>query len=137
MPYISPGVATLIGKKKVGNGDCVPLVREFTTLPSHLFWKPGERVLDNPHIRPGTAIATFVHERYQNKKTGNHAAFFLRYDAPGTGFWVVDQWTGKPSKPVRNIERHLIKVLGYKQFKDGNWYWASNNAEAFSIIEVK
>lgn len=137
MPTIYPNVAQLIGKKKVGNGDCVALVREFTTLPSHHHWREGAPVLDNPNIRPGTAIATFVKGVYPNNPTGQHTAFFLRHDGPGMGFWVVDQWKDKPGKPVRNIERRQMKIYPYKRLPNGTWWWASNNAEAFSIIELK
>jgi hypothetical protein len=137
MPIIYPDAFRLIKTPKVGNGDCVALVRFYAGVPDHTQWKPGERVLDNPRIRPGTAIATFVNGRYPNNDTGQHTAFFLRHDAPGVGFWVVDQWKDKPGRATRPVMSHLLKSLRYKQNKDGTWYWASNNADAFSIIELR
>jgi hypothetical protein len=115
----------------------VPLVRFYAGVPSHLHWREGDKVLDNPRIRPGTAIATFVKGRYPENDTGQHAAFFLRHGAPGTGFWVVDQWTDKVGKPVRPVKEHFIRTWGYKQNKDGTWWSASDNADAFSAIEQK
>lgn len=137
MPFIYPDAFRLLNTPKVGDGDCVALVRFYAGLPAHWQWRPGERVLDNPNIRPGTAIATFVNGHYPNNATGQHAAFFLRHDGPGQGFWVMDQWKDKPDKQVRPVKSHLLKSYKYKQNPDGTWWYASNNADAFSIIELR
>ncbi len=136
MPFIYPAPASLISTPKVGNGDCVALVRTYANMPSHWHWREGEKVLDNRDIRPGTAIATFVKGRYPNNETGQHAAFFLRHDAPGKGFWVVDRWKDRDGKPKRNVNLRLIRTYPYKQNRDGTWWYATGNAQAFSIIEI-
>lgn len=128
MANIYPGAALLQRKPKVGNGDCVALVRTFGPLKSRptSTWREGEKVLNNSMIKPGTAIATFVHGRYPNRPTGNHAAFYLR-PGPG-GFWIIDQW-----KKTKWIESRFIESKG--KYKDGSYRDPSDNAEAFSVIE--
>lgn len=137
MPFIYPSPHTLIGTPKVGTTDCVALVQFYAGLPDHRLWKAGTQVLDNPKIQPGTAIATFVNGRYPSNDTGNHAAFFLRHDAPGVGFWVVDQWKDKEGQRVRPVSRRLISARRLKQNADGTWPYASDNADAFSVIELR
>lgn len=137
MPYIFSNANRLGGTEKVGTTDCVALVQFYAGVPNHRLWKPGERVLDNPNVRMGTAIATFVNGRYPNNDTGQHAAFFLRHDAPGKGFWVMDQWKDRPAKPPRPVTAHLLHSRGVKQNSDGSWWYASNNADAFSVIELR
>lgn len=136
MRYVYPMAGALQNKPKVGNGDCVALVRHFANAPNHLMWKAGDAVLDNKDIVPGTAIATFVKGRYPSHSKGNHAAFFLRHGAPGTGFYVIDQWIdadGRGKKPF--ITSRFINNRHKQQNKDGSWPGASDNAQAFSIIE--
>lgn len=137
MPTIYPQANRIGGTDKVGTTDCVALVQYYADLPNHSAWKAGERVLDNPNIRLGTAIATFVDGRYPNKSTGQHAAFFLRHGPKGDGFWVMDQWKDKPGQRIRPVESRYIRSQHRKQNADGTWYWASDNADAFSIIEVR
>lgn len=128
MPNIFPGAPQLQMKPKVGNGDCVTLLRTYGPLKSRptSTWHEGAKVLGNSTIEPGTAIATFVHGRYPNKPTGNHAAFYLR-PGPG-GFWVIDQY-----KRAKKIQSRFIESRG--RFKDGTYPFASDNADAFSVIE--
>jgi hypothetical protein len=135
MPFIYPNADKLGGTPKVGNGDCVALVEFYANVPPHSSWKQGEHVLDNPNIRPGTAIATFVHGRYPNKSTGNHAAFFLRHAAKGQGFFVMDQWIDKPGAKPRLVDSRAMPSRHVKQNNDGTWYRASDNADAFYVIE--
>lgn len=137
MPFIYPAANRLAKLPKVGDGDCVALVRFYGNVPQHAAWKQGERVLDNKNVRPGTAIATFVKGRYPSLDKGNHAAFFLRHDAPGKGFWVVDQWKDKTGQKPRPVDARLIPSRGVKQNQDGSWYRASDNADAFSVIEQR
>jgi hypothetical protein len=128
VPYVYPEAATLQRKPKVGDGDCVALVREYTRLKTRpaRSWKQGAPVLNNKAIKPGTAIATFVKGRYPGRPQGNHAAFYLR---PGPdGFWVIDQWKRK-----KRIESRYIKSEGVRA--DGSYPDASDNADAFSVIE--
>lgn len=136
MRYVYAMAGSLERKQKVGDGDCVALVRFYARAPNHRMWKAGERVLDLKGLQPGTAIATFVNGRYLSKNTGNHAAFFLRHGAPGTGFWVIDQWKTRPgngTKPL--ISSRFIAAKHKKQLADGSWPEASDNADAFNVIE--
>jgi hypothetical protein len=133
MPIIYPDAPRLERHPKVGNKDCVALVKEFTILKnvSTSRWREGEPVLDNRHIAAGTVIATFVRGRYPNRSAGNHAAFYLR-PGPG-GFWVIDQWKSDRDKP--NITARWIPSRGAKK-RDGTYPLASDNAQAFSIVEI-
>jgi len=138
MPYIYSNAARLEKKPKVGTTDCVALVQVYAHAPHHGMWKAGELVLDNKRILPGTAIATFVKDRYMSMDKGNHTAFFLRHGAPGDGFWVIDQWKDDPRKGKKPlISARYIKALHRKQNEDGSWYSASDNADAYSIIELR
>ena len=137
MPFIYPAADQLGRTPKVGKGECTDLVRFYANLPPTWMWRAGEHVVDVRNIRMGTAIATFVHGRYpQNRDTGVHAAFFLRYDAPGRGFWVMDQWRDKPGHPVRPVEARPLRPQGFKQNANGTWFAASDNADAFYVIET-
>jgi hypothetical protein len=129
MSYIYEDVDSLQGKKTIGDGDCVTLIKEFTDRlqgwPTSR-WKPGARVVDLRNLKRGTAIATFVDGKYPNHKNGNHAAFFLQHG--GAGFWVMDQWRSKLHIEKRYIAR--------KPEKDGALTDPSNNALAFYVIEM-
>ncbi|WP_374580578.1 BPSL0067 family protein [Pseudoduganella sp.] len=136
MQYIYSQVADLEGKAKVGSTQCVALVQAYAGAPHHRSWKAGAPVLGNNNIRIGTAIATFVNGGYQSKSGGNHAALFLRHGV--NGFWVMDQWRddrppGENKKPT--ISSRFITARRLKQKKDGSWPDASNNADAYQIIE--
>lgn len=136
MRYVYAMAGALQRKPKVGNGDCVALVQHYANAPNTRRWKQGAAVLDGKDIAPGTVIATFVNGRYPNRKTGNHAAFFLRHSAPGQGFYVIDQWlpkSGQGEKPY--ISSRLIYSKQRKQNADGSWPEASDNADAFSVVE--
>ena len=127
LEYVYSEVEALDKKPKVGDGDCVALVRHYTRMPSHRWWKEGAAVLGNTRIQKGTAIATFVRGKYPNRNHGNHAAFFLRHGSGG--FWVIDQY-----KRVGTIVKRFIRVRGKKN--DGSYLYPSDNALAFSVIEV-
>jgi hypothetical protein len=136
MQYIYSKVTDLEGKPKVGTTHCVALVQVYAGAPNHRSWKAGESVLGNASIRIGTAIATFVKGVYQSKSSGNHAALFLRHGV--NGFWVMDQWrddrpASENKKPT--ISSRFITSRRLKQKKDGSWPDASNNADAYQIIE--
>ena len=133
MPYVYSRVDQLEGEPKVGSTQCVALVQAYARVPNHLGWKAGDPVLGNKTILPGTAIATFVKGRYLSQPTGNHAAFFLRHGI--NGFWIMDQWKDPKKKPV--ISSHFIRALGLRQHENGSWPMASDNADAYSIIEPR
>lgn len=104
----------------VGNGHCVPFVREVAGLPPTSHWRKGGAVFDAP---PGTVIATFDADgRYGNHETGaSHAAILL--EATGYGLRVLDQWRGKP------VSERLIR------FKDGRGP-AADDADQYAVVEV-
>jgi hypothetical protein len=135
MSFVYAKVESLKGKAKVGSHQCVALVQWYAAgIPHTSKWKAGELVLGNSKILEGTAIATFVKGRYLSLPHGNHAAFFLRQGTDG--FWVMDQWMDRPGGVVRPISERFIRSRREKQNEDGTWPQASDNADAFSVIEV-
>ena len=128
MPYIYPEANKLDQEPKVGTGDCVPLVQHYAGAPGSAQWREGERVRGSRTIKPGTAIATFENGRYANRSSGNHAAFYIGQDS--LGIYVVDQWKGE-RKP--RISRRHIRFRGANA--DGSYPAASDNGDAFSVIE--
>jgi hypothetical protein len=138
MAYVYSKVSDLEGKAKVGTTQCVALVQFYGGAPNHRGWRAGAAVVNNKDIQPGTAIATFVNGHYLSHATGNHAAFFLRHGIKG--IWVMDQWkddrpADQNNKPT--ISSRFIPSRGLKQRKSGAWPNASNNADAYSIIEMR
>jgi hypothetical protein len=132
MPFVYRDVDTLQSKPLVGNGECVTLVKEkapqLKGCPSSM-WKQGASVMESPDLARGTAIATFVDGKYPNKPSGNHAAFFLKH--AGAGIWVMDQWK---TNPKRGVAKRRIPSRGKNA--DGSFRDPSNNADAFSVIEI-
>ncbi|MFM0286912.1 BPSL0067 family protein [Paraburkholderia megapolitana] len=129
MPYIYSLVTTLEGKPKVGNKQCVALVRQYTAAPATANWEAGARVQDGGLILPGTAIATMVNGHYPNHPHGNHAAFFLRKE--GACIVVMDQWASDTTKPVISSRRICPKG----KHANGTYVDPSNNADAYFIVE--
>lgn len=130
MPYVYSKVTELEGLAKVGTLQCVALVQHYANVPHTSLWRAGADVFNNLTLAPGTAIATFVDGRYPNLPHGNHAAFFLKHGA--NGFWIMDQWADARKKTISS--RPIFRMA--KQ-KNGAWPHASNNANAFSVIEHK
>lgn len=128
MPYVYPNARALDGKPKVGDFECVALIRHYTNAPPASTWREGDKVLGNKDITPGTAIATFVNGRWPGKSSGNHCAFYL--GQVSNGISVIDQWDD--SKKV-TISKRFIQAKGKNQ--DGSYRQASDNAEAFSVIK--
>jgi hypothetical protein len=128
MSYVYAGVDDLDGHNLVGTGQCVVLVQAYTAAPRAAHWKQGVSVRGQLLLTRGTAIATFVDGVYRNHAQGNHAAFYLGQDQGGIR--VMDQWrgTGKP-----RVSQHYLRFKGVA--KDGSWLDASNNGDAFSVIE--
>jgi hypothetical protein len=48
----------------------------------------------------------------------------------------MDQWMDKPGGNVRPISERFVRSLRQMQNIDGTWPQASDNADAFSVIEV-
>lgn len=128
MPHTYLNVLSLQRRASIGDGSCVTLVRELTTLKNRhtSSWRQGASVIETRDLTPGTAIATFVNGRWPGLKKGNHAAFYLRHD--GDRIFIMDQYDGKTIISSRPIER-----LGKN--KDGTYRRTSDNADAFFVIE--
>ncbi len=128
MPYRYADARQLDKKPKIGDFECVSLVRHFTKAPPARMWREGEKVLGNKKVLPGTAIATFVNGRWPNLKKGNHAAFYI--GQVSDGLYILEQWN-TPAK--KNISIRFISRKGRKP--DGTYSNPSDNADAFSAIE--
>jgi hypothetical protein len=128
MSYVYPNAAELKDQPVVGSHQCVALVQEYAGAPATPQWRQGESVVGNTMLKPGTAIATFVNGRYPNHRHGNHAALYVRQGLGG--IYVADQWkAGNKTK----ISVRLIRSRG--KDKKGRFINASDNADAFSVIE--
>ncbi|WP_432382312.1 BPSL0067 family protein [Duganella sp. P38] len=136
MPHVYANALKLQNKPKIGRGDCVELVQQFTQVGWTGKWRPWVSVLDAGFIRTGTVIATFdKNGRYPNKASGNHAAFFV-------GMGPLDSHTGRPAyilvmdqwKLKRNIHERKIYSRGRSK-AEGNIYDDSDNADMFYVVE--
>jgi hypothetical protein len=128
MPYIYANARKLDGQPKIGDLECVALIRHYTNAPPAAMWREGERVLGNKNLQPGTAIATFVKGRWPGLSHGNHSAFYL--GQVSNGIYVVDQW---PAKEKKFITKRFI--YSKKAYADGSFETPSDNAAAFSVIK--
>ncbi len=128
MPYIYANARALDGEPKVGDEECVALIRHYTAAPPASLWREGEKVLGNKRLLPGTAIATFVNGRYPNKSKGNHSAFYL--GQVSDGIYVIDQW---PGRDKRSISKRFIRLK--KTYSNGQYETPSDNAAAFFVIK--
>lgn len=114
--YICEDISRFIDKQ-VGNGQCVALLKACANTPYTNQWKRGESVWGNA-IPTGTAIATFKHSNYPNKR-GYHAAIYVSQDEKGIYVW--DQWRGK------NVHLRLIRF-------DRSRKKPGNDAARYSVI---
>jgi hypothetical protein len=115
MDYVYAMAGALQRKEKVGDGDCVVLVQHYAKAPHTSQWKQGRAVLDG-------LLASWH--------------FLLASWRSRTGFYVIDQWKpkqGRGAKPY--ISSRFISAKRKKQNADGTWPNASDNAQAFSVIE--
>ena len=108
----------------IGAGYCVDFVKAAAGLPPTTAWREGAEVRGNPHIAPGTAIATFESDGSYTSESGNHAAIYLYQD--DSGIWVYDQWRGQP------VHKRLIPFEGGSGAK---WGSKSNDGRRFAVIE--
>ena len=108
----------------VGAGYCVDFVKASAGVPRTDAWQAGAQVRGNPHIAPGTAIATFESDGSYTSESGNHAAIYLYQD--DRGIWVFDQWQGQP------VHKRLIRFGGGSGSK---WGSKSNDGTRFAVIE--
>jgi hypothetical protein len=138
MPYLIAEPELLVKQPLVGTGQCVDLIKMLVPglkgRPT-ASWCAGENVLNaRVRIERGTAIATFQKGRYPNQAHGNHAAIVL--SVISTGIWVIDQWKSDPQRQF--VDRRFIRVppAGARQRADGTFIRPSDNAMAFSVIEL-
>jgi hypothetical protein len=124
-PYVYADVEALKDTDKVDGGQCVALVQHYAGAPVTSTWKEGAAVKGQTLLAKGTAIATFIGGKYPNKAHGNHAALYISQDA--TGITVMDQWTKK-----KKVGPRILRFQG--KDKNGNFIDASNNGDAFSVI---
>lgn len=128
MSYHYADARSLDGKPKIGDAECVTLIRHYTNAPATRLWRQGTKVLGNKAILPGTAIANFENGRWPGRSKGNHSAFYL--GQVSDGIYVVDQW---PSPEKKNISIRFIGKKGRHQ--DGTYANPTDNADAFWVIE--
>jgi len=64
MPYRYPAARSLDKQPKVGDFECVTLIRHYTNAPPANMWRQGAKVLGNKDLSPGTAIANFENGRW-------------------------------------------------------------------------
>lgn len=126
MSDVYADVRSLEGKPLEGNGECVTLVKNHTSVGRTGSWKQGDEVVGSRSREQGTAIATFVDGKYANRSHGNHAAFYL--NQVSDGIYIMDQWHSKAKIGKRFIRRKGKDAHG--KFID-----PSNNADAFFVIE--
>lgn len=122
-PYIAARPEAFEGRV-IGAGYCVDFVKVAAGVPRTAAWQEGAEVRGNPHIAPGTAIATFESDGSYTSKSGNHAAIYLSQDEDG--IWVYDQWQGQP------VHKRMIRFDGGSGAKRGS---KSNNGRRFAVIE--
>jgi hypothetical protein len=121
-PYVAARPTALVGRV-VGAGHCVDFVKAVAGAPPTSAWRKGPHVRGNPHIPPGTAIATFEADGTYTNASGNHAAIYLYQDA--RGIWVYDQWQGRP------VHKRLIRFEGGSGSARGS---KSNDGKRFAVI---
>ena len=122
-PYIATRPEAFDGRV-VGAGHCVDFVKAATGAPRTVEWHEGPEVRGNPHVAPGTAIATFESDGSYRSQSGNHAAIYLHQDE--RGIWVYDQWQGQP------VHKRLIRFDGGSGAK---WGSKSNDGRRFAVIQ--
>lgn len=126
MSYVYKEVRSLEGKDKVGDGECVTLIKTYTNAGWTGRWKQGAPVVGNKTIEQGTAVANFVNGKWPGHKHGNHSAFYM--GQVSDGIYILDQWPDK-----KRIGKRFIRRKG----KDahGNFINPTDNADAFFVIE--
>ena len=134
-------VDKLEGQAPLGDGECVALVKELTSVGYTGFWRPGPRVVDLSYLNPGTVIANFVFDRngrgrFPNRH-GYHAALFVGFGgrsvSTGTvmSIHVMDQW--RKRRPHDLIKSRSILARG-KSYAEGNGYRDADNADQFYVV---
>lgn len=126
--HVFSDVNKLEDTEKVGTKQCVQLIQIYGGAPITASWEKGNSVVGNNLIKKGTAIATFVNDKYESHAIGNHAAFFISQD--NNGISIMDQWKDDETKP--KVSSRYIHRKGKNP--DGTFIDPSNNADAYSVI---
>ena len=130
MPHIYKDARLLEGKDKIGDKECITLIKEYTNLLNTATWRRGEAVLGNKHIADGTAVANFTKDgKWPGKAKGNHSAFYL--GQVSDGIYIIDQWPDDKTK--KKISKRFIRRLGKDRL--GEFIQPTENADAFFVIE--
>lgn len=130
MAHVYAEARQLEGKPKVGDKECVALLKQYTSLGWTGSWKQGIQVIGNrDSIAQGTAIGTMVDGKWPNLSTGNHSGFYL--GQVSNGIYIIDQWPNDATKP--KISKRFLYRLG--KDKNGKFIDPPQNADAFFVIE--
>ena len=127
--------------QKLANGECARLPQELTHVGHTRRWQRGARVLDSPHLLPGTVIANFKMVngkwKYPNQK-GYHAGLFHKFEGRRVmsnglpcEFSMIDQWVKKAPG-----ERGIAILPDWFKKKYPSMYEASNRADEFYVVLV-
>lgn len=127
--------------KQLDNGECARLPQMLTSVGWTGRWQRGPRVLDSPHLLPGTVIANFKlvngKWKYPNEH-GYHAGLFVKFahraimtNGLPCEFTMLDQWVGK-----RPGERGMAILPESFRQRRPNQYTASNRADEFYVVLV-
>ena len=128
MPHVYRDARQLEKKDKIGDKECVTLLKHFTDLGWTGAWR-GEKVVGNSRLAQGPAIGTFVDGKWPRLNTGNHSGFYL--GQVSNGIYIMDQWPDEKRKP--KISMRFLYRLG--KDKNGRYIDPPQTADAFSVIE--
>jgi hypothetical protein len=129
MPHVYKDARKLENKDKIGDMECVYLVKYFTGLGWTGSWRGTEPVVGNKTIVEGTAIANLVNGKWPGLKTGNHSGFYL--GQVSNGIYIIDQWPNMKTKP--KISKRFLYRLGMD--KNGKFINPTENADAYFVID--
>jgi hypothetical protein len=136
-------VEELEGRMPLGDGECVALVQQLTSVGPTIGWRPGPRVVDLSYLNPGAVIANFVFDskgagRFPNRH-GYHAALFVEFGPRGqsTGrpsqLWIMDQWRDRDKN---TIHKRNVEARGERSHAQGNPYNDADNADQYYVVMV-
>lgn len=127
--------------KWVMDGECAKLPQFFTNVGWTGRWQPGPRVVDVPHVLPGTVIANFKFKdgrlKYPNEHHYHAGLFYraftkLQYSGVVAPFSMIDQWQGNHPKSIS--ERAMLAYP--PEVAKKNHIWPCDNASDFYIVLV-